>query len=142
LEQKNYEAGVNFGEKALELAAITENRSTLYSIKRKLAHAYSGLGQNEDAFRMMNEAHETYKETNKSETQKAINDLLIQYDTEKKEKEITRTRLELLAKEVESARLWNIITVTGILFLVLMIVFMIYRSVMKERIMRIESKKE
>src|SRR5690606_1898733 len=44
LEQKNYEAGVNFGEKALELAAITENRSTLYSIKRKLAHAYSGLG--------------------------------------------------------------------------------------------------
>ncbi len=142
LEQKNYEAGVNFGEKALELAAITENRSTLYSIKRKLAHAYSGLGQYEDAFRMMNEAHEIYKETNKSETQKAINDLLIQYDTEKKEKEITRTRLELLAKEVESARLWNIITVTGILFLVLMIVFMIYRSVMKERIMRIESKKE
>ena len=46
-------------------------------------------------------AHEMYLETSNTETKKAINDLLIKYETEKKEKELIEKDLLLIKEELK-----------------------------------------
>ena len=140
IESRLFTEAVVHGERALEIASQVKNNSTLYSINRHLARAYEGVGNYEKAFNLSKEAHQIYLETNKKETQEAINDLLIQYDTEKKEKEITAARLKLLASDIQTSRLLNLLMFIGFLLLIGGIGFLIYRTRTRERIYRMKAK--
>jgi two-component system, NarL family, sensor kinase len=134
LESREFNQAVEHGIEALKLAELTKNYSTLYSIYRKLAKAYAGIENNLLAYTYLNRAHDLFLETNEKETKKAVNDLLIQYDTEKKEKDIASMKLELLSKEVESVRLWNTLGIVAFSLITLVLFFIAYRLKIQQRI--------
>lgn len=116
LETKHYSVSVEYGEKALELLKDVGDQTTTYSLKKKLAAAYFGTNQPAKAYSMMRESHEIFRKTNNIENKKAINDLLLKYDSEKQEKELVASNNELLQKKVERN---NLLIVLGLLSLVI-----------------------
>lgn len=115
LGTKNYSSAVNFGEKALELVGEGGNQTTMYSIKKNLAEAYFGINQPQEAYLMMRESHEVFRDKNSIENKQAINDILLKYDAEKNEKELVASRNALLQEQIEQNNLWMIL---GLLLLV------------------------
>lgn len=92
---ENYKQAVQAGETALSIAKATNNQNTEYSIYKNLAVAYSKIGQPERAFYLMKSAHEIYRKSTSSDNRKSINELLIKYETEKKEKALAKNELQL-----------------------------------------------
>ncbi len=118
-----YEGAIYHGEEALIISKKTGNKNVTYSLKRKLAMAYHKSGQDDKAFTLMHDAHEIYKATTSFETQESINEILIKYDTEKKEKEIQKNKVKLMHQEVESGRFRFII---ALLVFILLLFFILY----------------
>lgn len=90
-----YEQAVQAGETALSIAKVLHNQNTEYSIYKNLALAYSKIGQPGKAFQLMKNAHEIYRKSTSSDNRKSIHELLIKYETEKKEKELAKKELQL-----------------------------------------------
>lgn len=116
LGTENYPAAVIFGEKALALVGQGGDQTTVYSIKKNLAEAYFGVNQTRKAYQLMRESHDVFRDKNSIENKKAINDILLKYDSEKKEKDLIVARNALLQQQVESNKLWMVL---GLLFLLL-----------------------
>lgn len=142
IEKKNFDNAIEFGERALELAINRQNKNIEYSIKKHLAYAYAGVSDYKKAYNLMENSHSIFLANNDRETQNSINDILVKYDTEKKEKEIAKNKLLLLEKEVESSRLINLITL--LVFALLLVVFLLLgvRSRNKQRVRRLHNEKE
>lgn len=125
-ELKEYSKAIAHGEKGLAIAAALQNENTVYSIKKNLAKAYQASGNSQKAYTYMADAHKIFQETTSAEAQKKVNDILIKYDTEKKEKEIIQKNNELLEKDVRNRRFLQIITYL-ILGLVIVLFFFFYQ---------------
>lgn len=142
IEKNDFNSAIEFGERALELSVNQQNKNIEYSIKKHLAYAYAGVSDYKKAYTLMENSHSIFLENNDRETQNSINDILVKYDSEKKEKEIAKNRLLLLEKEVESSRLINLITL--LMFALLLVVFLLLgvRSRNKQRVRRLNNEKE
>lgn len=135
-----YTEAINFGKESLALANMLSNTNTLYSIHRKLAICYGEVGNYKEAYEHQTNAFSIYQETTNSETKKSINDILIKYDTEKKEKEIARQELELEKDKVEQSQFRQIILALGIILLILSFTFILYRNRSKQKALIIQAK--
>lgn len=142
LEMKNYLIAVKFGEKALALIDQVDDKTSSYSIKKYLAAAYFGINKPTKAFTLMREAHEVFRETNNSENKKAINDILLKYDSEKKEKELISSKNELLQKKIEQNNLMSILGLLIVLIITLAFIIGFIRHRNKSRIALINSRQE
>ena len=123
LGTENHSLAVKYGEKALSLVKEGGDQTTVYSIKKNLAAAYFGTNQPRKAYQMMRESNELYQRINSIENKKAINDILLKYDSEKKQKELIESNNALLEKKIEQKNLMIILGLLGLLSLAL--VFMI-----------------
>ncbi|MFK7787371.1 MAG: histidine kinase [Crocinitomicaceae bacterium] len=149
LETRNYSAAVEFGEKAHELSDKVGDKTPSYSIKKNLAAAYYGTNQSDKAYEMMRQAHEIFRKTNNIENKKEINDLLLKYDSEKKEKELISKEKEvvsgknaLLQEKVERGNLTIILGLLIVLVVVLVVTIAFIRNRNRNRIALINSKQE
>jgi signal transduction histidine kinase len=142
LEMKNYLIAVEFGEKALALIDQVDDKTSSYSIKKYLAAAYFGINKPTKAFILMREAHEVFRETNNSENKKAINNILLKYDSEKKEKELIFSKNELLQKKIEQNNLMSILGLLVVLIIALAFIIGFIRHRNKSRIALINSRQE
>lgn len=93
-----YEKAIQAGETALSITKALHNRNTEYSIYKNLAFAYAKTGKHEKAFQLMKTAHEIYRKSTSRDNRKSINELLIKYETEKKEKALAKNELELVRR--------------------------------------------
>jgi signal transduction histidine kinase len=100
-EKGDFKTAVDYGELVLKNAKLLNNKEIQYSINKHIGRAYAGLNNYQKAFYHINMAHEMYLETSNTETKKAINDLLIKYETEKKEKELIEKDLLLIKEELK-----------------------------------------
>lgn len=133
---------VMYGEKALSLSQNNIDQTTVYSIKKNLAKAHRNLGNHKMAYTFLTEAHELFIEKNNSEKQKAINELLIKYDTEKKEKVIAQNKITLLEKENAFHGILTLSFVLGLgLILVISLLFII-RYINKKRLELLNKEKQ
>lgn len=107
---------VEFGEKALGLVNDGGDKTTIYSIKKNLAAAYFRTNQSGRAYELMRESHEIFRRINSIENKKAINDILLKYDSEKKQNALIASNNELLQKEIEQK---NLILILGLLALLI-----------------------
>ncbi len=139
---KDYANAVSFGNSALILAESLENKDVLYALKRNLASVYHGLGQLDKAYVLLKEAHAINREITNIETKKSINELLIKYDAEKKEKEIANGQLLLLEKDIEAARFRQIILFLSIGLVLLTGIILLIRNRNINRIKEMNSKYE
>jgi len=130
----DYNQAIYHGEKALEISAKTGNKNVAYSLKRKLALAYHKKGEDGKAFELMHEAHEIYKATTSFETQESINEILIKYDSEKKEKEIQKNKVERMKQEVKSSRFRFIIAILTFILLLLFVVYFLVQQKNKNKL--------
>lgn len=142
IEKKSFPTAIEFGEEALELASVQENKNIEYSIKKHLSSAYSGTGDYKRGFELMESAHSIFLTTNDRETQDAIKDILVKYDTEKKEKEIAKNKLLLLESEVESTRLVSWVLLLGFALVLLGGVLLFVRAKNKQSVQRLKVEKE
>ena len=142
VQTKNYAKAVEFGEKALALIDQVGDKTSTYSIKKNLAAAYFGIDQPKKAYKLMREAHEIFLKTNSIENKKAINDILLKYDSEKKEKELISSKNQLLQKKVEQANLMTILGLLVVLIVGLALIIAFIRHRNKSRIALINSKQE
>jgi len=142
LMAKNYQASVEFGEQALRETLELNNENTLYAIHKNLGYAFNGLGQSDQAFYHLSNAHKIYLASSGVQNQKAINDILIKYDTEKKERKLTLSRLQNVKDEntLYKRAQW-IITLSALLILVL-ISYYFYNRLHKQKIQQIHREQE
>lgn len=133
IESSDFKSAINYGEKGLAIAIALQNDNTLYSLKRNLAKSYFETGKPEKAFLLLSEAHNIFKETTNSEKQEAINDILIKYDTEKKEKELATKNIQILEKDIKTSRFLQIILTLCFLLILLIIYFFFLRNKSKQK---------
>jgi signal transduction histidine kinase len=113
-----------------------------YSIKKYLAYAYGNNKQFDKAFDLLQETHEQYLSQTDEETRTIINDILIKYETEKTEKELTKKQLELAKAEADLNRK-NVLLVllfAGVLFILLL--YFIYRRIQHEKLAKLNFENE
>lgn len=139
---KQYSEAVEYGEKALNLTKEGGDQSTTYSIKKNLAAAYAGTNQPVKAYEMLSESHAVFREVNSIENKKSINNILLKYDSEKKQKELIASKNELLQKKMER----NNLTITLAFFVLISIVLVFtirnIKNRNKSRILIIQNEQE
>lgn len=138
----DYPEAVANGELALSLVDTTGDMTTLYSIKKNLGKAYFGTEQFSKAYQSMDESHAIFRDKNSIENKKAINELLVKYDTEKKEKALAKSRSKLLQEKIDRKNLsiWMIVLFVILIGLGLGLLFIRIRN--KNRMELFNAKKE
>lgn len=124
IELNNFEGAEKYGKIALEIAENSNNNNTLYSINKNLAYAEAGLKNYVPAFEHLNKAHDLYQVISADKNRRIINDILLKYDTRKKEIELAENKNLLLRQEIEleQRRFWMAVLIAGLFMLVFIIV--------------------
>lgn len=142
LSNKNYAEAVKIGEQALEETITLENENTLYAIHKNLGYAYNGLEEKEKAVKHISSALEIYIESSSTENKKAISDILIKYDTEKKEKKLIASRLENERSKHQLYKRTQLVIILGIVVILLLFSYYLYNRLQKEKMRQIEREQE
>lgn len=127
--QKKYSLAIDFYKKSLEIALKHRYLFLIQSNYKSIADSYELLKNPTEAFANFKN-YSQYKDSllNK-ETNSKIAELEIQFDTNKKEKQLVENKNQLLQKEAE-AKQRNILllTVSILAFFTIVIAFLIYRQ--------------
>ncbi|UKN00290.1 sensor histidine kinase [Paracrocinitomix mangrovi] len=126
------------GEEALKLSKSQNNDNTLYSIHKQLGYAYAGKGEFKKAFENMALANELYVEFAGIESREIINEMMVKYETEKKERALAEEQLKSLKSEQKLANRnwWILLLASGVLVLAILLYFLRRSSV--NRIQRLK----
>lgn len=142
LHNKQYNESINYGEEALKETLQQENENTLYALHKNLGYAYDGLKNRDKAFYHLNLAHNYYMEASGVENQKAINDILIKYETEKKEKELILSRLVNSKNKNKLIKRDQWIIILCVVLLLILISYFFYNRIQKEKIIQLKKEQE
>lgn len=138
----DYTKSIDYGLQALAESNSLENQNTLYSINKNLGYAYAGLKKYDKAYSHMQLAHEYYIQSAGIENQKAINELLIQYDTEKKEKLLAENKIEIIENENKLIKRNQWITLLSGLTVALLLLYIIYVRNQKQKMAALKLEQE
>ncbi|MEZ5173328.1 MAG: histidine kinase [Bacteroidia bacterium] len=138
----DYKNSVKYGLEALEESRKLQNENTLYAIYKNLGYAYAGQSDFKKAYTNMQLAHETYIDFAGMENQKAINDILIKYDTEKKEKQLIVSKNELIEKENKLFKRNQWIIILSFTLIVLLFIYLYYRRVQDQKLRQIRQEEK
>ena len=128
LDVGEYGLAIEYGEQALSESIQRENENTLYAIRKKLGLAYAGVKNYEKAFTNILAAHDIFIANADRENRSIINEMLIKYETEQKERILAEQAIDLLKNQQEISQRNNWILFLSLLFLLLLVIgFFIYR---------------
>lgn len=138
----DYNNSINYGLQAIEESRKLQNENTLYAIYKNLGYAYAGESNFREAYTYMQLAHESYIDFAGMENQKAINDILIKYDTEKKEKQLVASRNDIIEKEnkLYKRNQWIIILTAAVI--ILLFIYVYYRRTQDQKIKQIKQEEK
>jgi signal transduction histidine kinase len=142
LHLENYDLAVEYGQQAWEETKDQKNDNLLYSVNKNLGYAYAGQGKFEQAYGHLYDAHNQYIEVSGEETKKIINDILIKYETEEKEKELAQKKLEVAESEnqIQKQNAWIILLSASLIVIVLL--YFLYRNRQKQKMLRFKEQQE
>lgn len=134
---KDYNKAINEGLKTLELAREIGNSDIKYSLNKNLGESYSRLGDYENAYIFTQKAEQQYREKSNKENQEIIQNLLISFESEKKNNIILTQENKLQERFI-----WIIILV-ALTVLILSILFLLQRiSINKHKALQTQKEKE
>lgn len=110
VDAEDFPSAIPAGEKLVEQATVFNNRDVLYSAYKHLAHALEKQGQHQRAYAYLKDADELFKEHMSEANERAIHDMLVKYEVERK-RNIILTQENDLARQ----RMWGTIILTGAL---------------------------
>jgi len=134
---KEYEEAVQHADRVIEITEKLNINYSDYTIYQQLSEAYNALGQYDKAYQFLYKANSLFREYNKIETNKNIQELLIKYEAQKKESELALKKLKL-------ARSSNWILILSLALIILIVFILSWRSRNRDRLLklRIESSKK
>jgi len=128
--RKQYEKAIPYTLQAIEIMERTGNTKNLWENYMHVANSYERLGQFEEALKYHKLHAEAYADFLRSSTQRLESELLVKYETEKKQETISRQEAQL-AQQRKVQILY--ISIAGILIVSLMGMFISRRSIRKKR---------
>lgn len=135
LKKENYQNAIKQGEEAKELANQLGNVEVKYNLYKNLAFSYEAIGENTLAFEYLKNAEELLREKAAKDNQKAIQDLLIQYESEKKSNQILTQENVLAERKI-------LMLVFIFLSVILLVVLVFYRERNKQKYRFLEQERE
>lgn len=137
-EVADYEKAIAYGLEAIEQSTSQKNDNTYYSISKQLGYAYAGKREYQKAYQFLNEALSAYIKTAGIESRETINEMLIKYETQKKETEIAEQKVLILQKQksVDDRNSWIIILLSVLILSVL--IFLVIRYSIQKRVQRLK----
>jgi len=139
---KNYEAALAYGLEAMAKGDQLSNGNTRYAILKNLSYAYHGLEKYKMAFPLLDSAHQLYISTANSENKANINEILIQYDTEKKERKLIENELKIASQKIKINERNNWIIGLSLLALVAVTFYLTYKRKKKQELQAIRQNAE
>ena len=141
-EKGNTSQIIATADSVLELAGSLHNTDILHTTKRIIGRAFAKKGDFAKGFRYLNESYSLYDSVAGIENQKNINELLVKYDSEKKEIEILKQKYLLAEQkaELKARQIYIILLTLGLAVLVLF--FFYIRKLNKEKLKRFELEKQ
>lgn len=142
VKTRNYVQAKLYGEMALNSLAQQTNSTTEYAIKKNLAIAYAGLKLYEQAYKFGHESDSIFREKQLRENKEYIDELLIEYETEKKDQALKLEQQKNLTNQAQIRKQgWFLITLVLIL-ISLMLIFYAYRNKQKSKLEAIRLEQE
>lgn len=126
IHTKETKEGIAMGWKAMDLATKTNNSEISYSLFKNLSHLYAQDQNYKLAYELMDSAEVLFRNSKVKNDQTEIQELLIQYEDEKKNNTI-------LQQENELSRSRTIIIALGALALIGIILWLWRNSVIKSK---------
>ncbi len=87
---------INNGIQAIKLLKELQNENASYSVLTSLSSAYRQINKIDSAFYYLNMAHILLKQIGSFENKKVLNELLVKYETSKKEKDLVLAQNKIL----------------------------------------------
>jgi two-component sensor histidine kinase len=128
--QEQYEKAIPYTLRAIEIMERTGNTKNLWENYMHVANSYERLGQFEEALKYHKLHAEAYADFLRSSTQRLESELLVKYETEKKQETISRQEAQI-AQQRKVQILY--ISIAGILNVSLLGMFISRRSIRKKR---------
>ncbi len=135
MKKENYQKAIEQGEEAKELANQLANVEVKYNLYKNLAFSYEAIGENTLAFEYLKNAEELLREKAAKDNQKAIQDLLIQYESEKKSNQILTQENVLAERKI-------LMLVFIFLSVILLVILIFYRERNKQKYRLLQQERE
>ncbi|NLO71502.1 MAG: tetratricopeptide repeat protein [Porphyromonadaceae bacterium] len=134
---KDYPNAIDIGKKTLDLARQVGNSDIEYSLNKNLGQGYAGIGDFSNAYLHTQRAEQEYREKSNKENQEIIQNLLISFESEKKNNIILSQENKL------KGHLNWIILLVALSVLILSVLFFLQRiSANKQKALEIQKEKE
>jgi two-component sensor histidine kinase len=128
--QEQYEQAIPYTLKAIEIMKRTGNIKNLWENYMHVANSYEKLGQFEEALKYHKLHAESYADFLRSSTERLESELIVKYETEKREETISRQEMQI-SQQRRVQTLY--ISIAGILILSLFGVINSARAIRKKR---------
>jgi tetratricopeptide (TPR) repeat protein len=137
----DYKKALNYMKDALEIAEDTGTRKKMIGDLLEISKAYAGLGRYKKAYEYHTDYHNLHDEILGKENIEQMNELEVQYQSEKKEKELVIQKnenklLEERKQKAESEKLVLIISLIGSLALAAAVVYGLRQKMKRNKIER------
>ena len=134
-EKGEYKEAIDNGEEAKALAKQLGNTEIQYSLYKNLAYSYQQIGKSNQAFEYLSNAEEHLREKSSRENRETIQDLLIQYETEKKNNQILKQKNKLAVRKVY-------VSAFAIISIILLVFLLLYRQNTQHKYKMLAKEKE
>jgi tetratricopeptide (TPR) repeat protein len=140
-KKEDYTKALTYIKEALKIAEETGTRKKLIGDLLETSKAYAGLGRYKKAYEYHVDYHKLHDEILNKENIEKMNELEVQYQTEKKEKEliIKQNKIDLLEarkQKAENEKLFLSISLIGALALAIAIVYGFRQRIRRNKIER------
>jgi two-component system, NarL family, sensor kinase len=135
-EKREFQEAIQYGNQALNISGAMNNTNTLYSVYKNLAKAYAGNKNHEQAYIYLSKAHQLFQKMTSLRQEKTMQELLVKYETEKKENELSKKELDLTR-----ALNWILILIFSITLLIGVVFWIRKRNRSRIKLMNLESER-
>lgn len=137
----DYRKALRYMEDALEISEETGTRKKMIGDLLEISKSYAGLGRYKKAYEYHKDYHKLHDEILNKENIERMNELEVQYQTEKKEKEliIKQNDIKLLEErkqKAENEKLFLIISLFGSTALAIAIIYGLRQKMKRNKVVR------
>jgi two-component system, NarL family, sensor kinase len=136
-EKNEFQEAIQYGNQALNISGSINNTNTLYSVTKNLGKAYFGNKNYEQAYLYLSKAHKLFQKITSERQEKTMQELLVKYETEKKENELSKKELELTR-----AINWILILIFSISFLIGVVFWIRKRNHSQMKVLHLEADRQ